>query len=76
MTWVFEAPTVPDTVMIWAQVVAAYEASYNRDAHRDTNTGRAAYLRHLAALGYTLAPVEQMVIDRVGNEGKVTDTSE
>ncbi len=43
------------------------EAEFPRDAHRQANTGRAAYLRHLAAIGYVLSDVEQLVIDNASN---------
>ncbi len=39
------------------------EAEFPRDAHRQANTDRAGYLRHLAGIGYVLSDVEQLVID-------------
>ena len=39
------------------------QAEFPRDAHRHTNTDRAAYLQHLAGLGYVLSDVEQLIVD-------------
>ena len=50
-------------VIVWAYVVIANEEALPRDAHRGSNRGQADYLRHLAALGYVLADVEQLIVD-------------
>ena len=57
------APAVRHPIMVWAYVAAAMEAEFPRDAHRQANTDRAEYLRHLAGIGYVLSDVEQLVID-------------
>ncbi|HEY5148883.1 MAG TPA: ParB N-terminal domain-containing protein [Mycobacterium sp.] len=57
------APAVRHPIMVWAYVAAAMESEFPRDAHRQANTDRAEYLRHLAAIGYVLSDVEQLVID-------------
>lgn len=59
------SPAARHTVMLWAYVVAAHEKDMPRDAHRDHNPGRADYLRHLAALGYIPADVEQRIVTNV-----------
>ena len=58
-----DAAPVRHPLLLWAQVVSAYEEGYPKDAHRDRDTDRAGYLAHLVDLGYTLAEVEQCVID-------------
>ena len=54
--------------ILWAHVVTAYEEAFNRDAHRQTDRSRAAYLEHLRAIGYDLADVEQRSIDNAAPE--------
>jgi hypothetical protein len=49
-------------LLLWAQV-CAYEQDFPKDAHRQDSADRADYLHHLADLGYTLADVDQQVID-------------
>ena len=44
-------------------MVAAQEAEFPRDAHRQQNSDRAAYLQHLAGLGYVLSDVEQLTVE-------------
>ena len=50
-------------LLLWAQMATAYEDEFPKDAHRCNSAERADYLRHLADLGYTLAEVDQKVID-------------
>ena len=50
-------------LLLWAQVVAAYEDDFPKDAHRQDSADRADYLRHMKDIGYTLADVDQLVID-------------
>ncbi|MGI8414726.1 MAG: hypothetical protein ACR2P2_00660 [Nakamurella sp.] len=49
------APASRQPIMLWAYVVAAHEDTYHRDSHRQADTYRAGYLRHLLDLGYTPA---------------------
>jgi len=67
------APAVRHPIMVWAYVAAAVEAEFPRDAHRQANTDRAAYLRHLAGIGYVLSDVEQLIIDNAPKASS-TDT--
>ena len=50
-------------LLLWAQTVVAYEDDFPKDAHRQDSADRADYLRHLVDIGYTLADVDQAVID-------------
>lgn len=59
-----DAPQERYPLLMWAQVCAAHEDSFPRDAHRHIDTGHADYLRHLSALGYPSAKVDQEVIDQ------------
>ena len=59
------ASTARQPIMLWAYVAAAHEKDMPRDAHRDHNTARADYLRHLTDLGYVPADVEQRIISNV-----------
>ena len=64
------APAARHPVMAWSYVVAAQEAEFPRDAHRQNNTDRAAYLQHLAGLGYVLSDVEQLIVDNATANGR------
>lgn len=70
------APPTRHPVMLWTYVAAAYEHEFRRDAHRCVDPDRAAYLRHLAALGYPLSAVEQTVIDQVSTPSVESDSDE
>ena len=48
--------------LLWAQLCAAYETEFTKDAWRRTDPHRAAYLRHLVSLGYTPCDTEQLMI--------------
>ncbi|VTU41375.1 plasmid partitioning protein (plasmid) [Variovorax sp. PBS-H4] len=48
--------------ILWAHVAAAYEATTGKDLHRERDTGRADYLRHLQDLGYVLSEPEQLAV--------------
>jgi hypothetical protein len=50
-------------MILWTHVVCAHEESLPRDAHRQCDRSRAAYLQHLQTLGYVLSAVEQQIID-------------
>jgi hypothetical protein len=58
------APAARQSVLIWAQVCAAYEAEFTKDAWRRTDRSRAAYLAHLVDLGYHACETEQLMIDQ------------
>ena len=51
-------------LILWAHVVTAYEEAFNRDAHRQADHSRAAYLQHLQTIGYDLADVEASTSSR------------
>jgi len=70
------APVVRHPIMVWAYVAAAMEAEFPRDAHRQANPDRAAYLRHLADIGYVLSDVEQLVIDNAKASDTETDDTD
>ena len=57
------APASLHGMILWTHVACAHEESLPRDAHRQIDKGRAAYLSHLQTLGYVLSPVEQQIID-------------
>ncbi len=57
-------------------MAAALEAEFPRDAHRQANTDRAEYLRHLAGIGYVLSDVEQLIIDNAKTNHIETDDAE
>lgn len=48
--------------ILWAHVAAAYEATTAKDLHRQRDTGRADYLRHLETLGYVLSEPERLAV--------------
>ena len=48
--------------LLWAQLCAAYETEFTKDAWRRTDPHRANYLRHLVSLGYTPSDTEQLMI--------------
>lgn len=48
-------------LLVWATLVAAYEARYPKDAHRSASSDRALYLDHLADLGYQLSETDEIV---------------
>ncbi len=58
------APPARHPVLLWCHAVAAQGADFPGDSHRHVHTGRADYLRHLHAMGYPLADVDQILIDR------------
>ena len=60
-----DTPPSRHGLILWAHVVTAYEEAFNRDAHRQTDRSRAAYLQHLRSIGYDLADVEKRSIDNV-----------
>jgi hypothetical protein len=66
------APANRHPVMLWAYVAAAHEKDMPRDAHRQRNTARADYLRHLTDLGYTPADVERRIITAVNPDTEPT----
>ncbi len=57
------APANLHGMILWTHVVCAHEESLPRDAHRQCDRSRAAYLSHLQTLGYVLSAVEQQIID-------------
>lgn len=57
------APANQHGMILWTHVVCAHEESLPRDAHRQSDHSRAAYLQHLQTLGYVLSAVEQQIID-------------
>ena len=42
--------------------MAAHDDTYHRDSHRQSDAGRAGYLRHLLDLGYTSAETDRLVM--------------
>ena len=61
-TFAAAAPAAAHGMILWTHV-CAHEESLPRDAHRQVDQGRAAYLLHLQSMGYVLSPVEQQIID-------------
>ena len=68
-------PAVRHPVMAWAYLVAAQEAEFPRDAHRQNNSDRAGYLQHLVGLGYVLSDVEQLIVDNAAANGERSSSS-
>ena len=59
---------VPDArlaVALLAHVAGAIESGLHRQSWRNPGTGDARWLRFLASCGYTLADIEQQIIDSV-----------
>jgi len=57
------APTMHGPIL-WAHVVAAIEDGTHKDFHRQRDTARADYFRHLETLGYVLAEPERLAVER------------
>jgi len=59
-----QASPARQPVLIWAEVCAAYESEFTKDAWRRADRSRAAYLAHLVELGYRPCETEQLMIDQ------------
>lgn len=61
----FEVPAAAlHGALLWAQVCAAYEHEFPKDAWRQGSSDRARYLLHLVDLGYEPCETEQLMIDQ------------
>lgn len=60
-----EAPPTRHAVLLWVQVVSAYEAEWCKDVWRTEDRPRTEYLAHLVSIGYTPCETEQLMLNRL-----------
>ncbi len=67
-----QAPAVRHGVLLWVQVVSAYESEWRKDAWRNNDRTRAEYLAHLVSIGYQPCDTEQLMLDRLAKPDEAT----